>query len=219
LGIFYSDGKMNILILTIGAILAYLLGSVPSAVWIGKWFYGIDVREQGSGNAGATNTIRVLGLKAGLPVLLIDAFKAWLAVAIAGWIAGGILTANDLILYRIAIGALAVLGHVFPVFAGFRGGKGVASLVGVVVALFPEAFFAVLIWFAVVFALSRYVSLASVTSALIFPLIVIFIFKENSPPLIVLSILVALFIPVTHRRNIQRLIRGTENKLEFKKKT
>jgi len=210
---------MHILILISGAILAYLLGSVPSAVWIGKWFYDIDVREQGSGNAGATNTIRVLGLKAGLPVLLIDAFKAWLAVAIAGWMAGGILAANDLILYRIAIGALAVLGHVLPVFAGFRGGKGVASLVGVVIALFPEAFFVVLIWFAVIFALTRYVSLASVSSALIFPLIVIFIFKEHSAPLIVLSILVAVFIPVTHRRNIQRLIHGTENKLEFKKKT
>jgi len=210
---------MKILILIFGAILSYLLGSVPSAVWIGKWFYGIDVREQGSGNAGATNTIRVLGLKAGLPVLLIDAFKAWLAVDLAGWMSGSILNPNDLILYRIAIGALAVLGHVFPILAGFRGGKGVASLVGVVIALFPEAFFLVLIWFAIVFGITRYVSLASVTSALIFPLIVIFIFKEQSAPLIVLSILVAVFIPVTHRRNIGRLIHGNENKLEFKKKT
>lgn len=210
---------MNILILSFGAILAYLLGSVPSSVWIGKWFYGIDVREQGSGNAGATNTIRVLGLKAGLPVLLIDAFKAWLAVSLAGWMAGEILIPGDLILYRIAIGAIAVLGHVFPIFAGFRGGKGVASLVGVVIALFPESFFLVLIWFAIIFGITRYVSLASVASALIFPLIVIFIFKEQSAPLIVLSILIAVFIPVTHRRNIGRLIRGTENKLEFKKKT
>jgi acyl phosphate:glycerol-3-phosphate acyltransferase len=209
---------MNILILSFGAILAYLLGSVPSSVWIGKWFYGIDVREQGSGNAGATNTIRVLGLKAGLPVLLIDAFKAWLAVVLAGWIAGEILRPGDLVLYRITIGAIAVLGHVFPIFAGFRGGKGVASLVGVVIALFPESFFVVLIWFAIIFAITKYVSLASVTSALIFPLIVIFIFKEPSEPLIVLSILVAVFVPVTHRRNIGRLIRGTENKLEFKKK-
>jgi acyl phosphate:glycerol-3-phosphate acyltransferase len=209
---------MNILVLISGAIIAYLLGSVPSAVWIGKWFYGVDVREQGSGNAGATNTIRVLGLKAGLPVLLIDAFKAWLAVAIAGWLASEVLIAGDLVLYRIAVGALAVLGHVFPVFAGFRGGKGVASLVGVVIALFPEAFFLVLIWFAIVFAVSRYVSLASVTSALIFPLIVLFVVNEQSAPLIVLSILVAVFIPVTHRRNIGRLIHGTENKLEFKKK-
>ena len=210
---------MNTLILIFGAVLAYLLGSIPSAVWIGKWFYGIDVREQGSGNAGATNTIRILGLKAGLPVLFIDAFKAWLAVALGGWITGDILTPSNLTLYRIAIGALAVLGHVFPVFAGFRGGKGVAPLVGVVIALFPEAFFFVLIWFALVFSITRYVSLASVTSALIFPLIVIFVFKEQSEPLLVLSILVAVFIPVTHRRNIGRLIRGNENKLEFKKKT
>jgi glycerol-3-phosphate acyltransferase PlsY len=210
---------MNLLILSFGAILAYLLGSVPSSVWIGKWFYGVDVREQGSGNAGATNTIRVLGLKAGLPVLVIDAFKAWLAVALAAWMAAEILTSSDLILYRIGIGALAVLGHVFPVFAGFRGGKGVASLVGVIIALFPKAFFLVLLCFAFVFTITRYVSLASVTSALIFPVIVIFVFKEQSTPLIVLSILVAVFIPVTHRRNIGRLISGTENKLEFKRKS
>ena len=209
---------MNYTLLVCSLMLAYLLGSVPSAVWIGKWFYDIDVRKEGSGNAGATNTIRVLGLKAGIPVLLIDAFKGWLAVALAGWMAAGILSTENLILFRIGAGAIAVLGHVFPAFAGFRGGKGVATLVGVVIALYWQAFILVLIWFAIVFAITRYVSLASVTSALIFPFIVLFVFHEQSAPLIVLAFLVAVFIPITHRRNIGRLIRGEENKLEFKKK-
>lgn len=209
---------MNIAILVSGLILAYLLGSVPSAVWIGKWFYDIDVRTAGSGNAGATNTIRVLGLKAGIPVLLLDVFKAWLAVALAGWMAGGILLGEQLILFRMSAGALAVIGHVFPVFAGFKGGKGVASLVGVVIALYWHAFIIVLVWFAIVFAITRYVSLASVTSSLIFPFIVLFIFHEQSIPLIILAILVAVFVPVTHHKNIGRLIRGEENKLDFKKK-
>jgi acyl phosphate:glycerol-3-phosphate acyltransferase len=209
---------MNNIILIGSLILAYLLGSIPSAVWIGKRFYDIDVRKAGSGNAGATNTIRVLGLKAGIPVLLIDVFKAWLAVALAGWLASGILSGEYLILFKMAAGAFAVTGHVFPVFAGFNGGKGVASLVGVVIALYPHAFLLVLIWFAIVFIITRYVSLASVTSALIFPFIVWFVFHEPSMPLIILAFLVAIFVPITHSRNIGRLIRGEENKLVFKQK-
>lgn len=209
---------MNNIMLVFSLIMAYLLGSVPSAVWIGKRFYGIDIRKQGSGNAGATNAIRVLGLKAGIPVLLIDVFKAWLAVALAGWIATGILTGETLILFRMAAGAFAVIGHVFPVFAGFNGGKGVASLVGVVIALYPQAFLIVLLWFAIVFTITHYVSLASVTSSLIFPFIVLFVFHEPSIPLVILAILVAIFVPITHSRNIGRLMRGEENKLVFKKK-
>jgi len=209
---------MNNILLVASLILSYLLGSIPSAVWVGRWFYNVDVRKAGSGNAGATNTIRVLGLKAGIPVLLIDVFKAWFAVALAGWIAVGILSAENLILFRIAAGALSVLGHVFPAFAGFKGGKGVASLVGVVIALYPQAFIVVLIWFAIVFTITRYVSIASVTSALVFPFIVLYVFHEQSTPLIGLALLVAVFVPITHRRNIGRLIRGKENKLDFRKK-
>lgn len=209
---------MNYTILVCSLLLAYLLGSVPSAVWIGKWFYNIDVRKTGSGNAGATNTIRVLGLKAGIPVLLIDVFKAWLAVAIAGWVAGGMLTEENVILYMMAAGAFAVIGHVFPVFAGFNGGKGVASLVGVIIALYPQAFIIVLVWFALVFAITRYVSLASVTSSLVLPLVVLFVFHETSIPLITLAFLVAIFVPITHSKNIGRLLKGEESKLDFKKK-
>jgi len=115
----------------LGIFLAYMLGSIPTAVWIGIVFHGIDVREHGSGNAGATNVIRVLGPRAGLPVLLFDVFKAWLAVYLANFFAPDYYSQNQIVNFKIACGAIAVLGHVFPLFANFKGGKGVASLVGV----------------------------------------------------------------------------------------
>lgn len=209
---------MNYLLLITGGVVAYLIGSISSSVWIGRIFFGIDVREKGSGNAGATNTIRVLGLKAGIVVLLFDTFKAWIAVQLAGFFSGGDLQGSQFINYKIILGALAVLGHVFPVFTGFRGGKGVASLVGVVIGLFPSAFLVVLGWFILVFATTRYVSLASITSALLFPFLVIFLFHEQSVSLITLSILIAIFIPLTHRKNIKRLLKGEELKMSFSKK-
>lgn len=207
-----------IIMIAAGCVLAYLLGSVSTSVWIGRIFYGIDVREKGSGNAGATNTIRVLGLKAGIIVLLIDALKAWVAVQLATYFAAGNLTENQLINYKILLGAIAVVGHVFPLYTGFRGGKGVASLVGMVIALYPYAFLSILGWFAIVFIISRYVSLASVTSSILFPVLVIFIFREQSVSLIVLSILIAVFVPLTHKKNIKRLLKGEELKMTFSKK-
>lgn len=201
-----------------GAIIAYLIGSFSASVWVGKAFYSVDVRNEGSHNAGATNTIRVLGLKAGIIVLLLDALKGWGAVALAPLFAAGIYSGDHLIHYQIVLGVLAVIGHVFPVFTGFRGGKGVATLVGVVIALFPQAFWIVLIWFFVVFAITGFVSLASITSAILFPFISLFLFREESPALIILSILIALFIPITHRKNISRLIKGEEKKLKLWKK-
>jgi glycerol-3-phosphate acyltransferase PlsY len=201
-----------------GAIMAYLIGSFSSSVWVGMAFYSVDVRNEGSHNAGATNTIRVLGLRAGIIVLLLDALKGWGAVALAPLFASGIYSGDQLVHYQIVLGVLAVLGHVFPAFTGFRGGKGVATLVGVVIALFPEAFWVVLVWFAIVFAVSGYVSLASITSAILFPIISIFLFHEKSLALIILSILIAVFIPVTHHKNIRRLIRGEEKKLKLWKK-
>lgn len=207
-----------IIMIAAGCVLAYLLGSVSTSVWIGRIFYGIDVREKGSGNAGATNTIRVLGLKAGIIVLLIDALKAWVAVQLATYFAAGNLTENQLINYKILLGAIAVVGHVFPLYTGFRGGKGVASLVGMVIALYPYAFLSILGWFAIVFIISRYVSLASVTSSVLFPVLVIFVFREQSVSLIVLSILIAVFVPLTHKKNIKRLLKGEELKMTFSKK-
>lgn len=202
---------------TIGLLLAYLLGSIPTAVLVGKVFYNIDIRNEGSGNAGATNTIRILGLKAGIPVLLFDVFKAVAAVNIAVWLNNPAFSENQEVIYRILLGASAVLGHVFPIFAGFRGGKGVASLVGIILALYPSSFSIILLCFILIMTFTRIVSLSSVICSLIFPFIVIFVFNENRPPLIVLAICVAIFIPYTHRENIKRLIAGTEKKFDFGK--
>jgi len=203
-----------------GGIVAYLMGSFSSAVWIGKWFYNTDVRTQGSGNAGATNTFRVLGARAAIIVMVIDIVKAWGAVMLASlfWSEGQ--TAIQLLSYQIIVGALAVIGHVFPVFTGFKGGKGVASLVGVIIALYsPWIFLIVLLWFALVLAVTRYVSLASITGSVLFMVLAIFVFHEQNTFLIILAAAIAIFIPLTHYKNIQRLLKGEENKLSFKKKS
>jgi len=202
-----------------GGVLAYLMGSFSSAVWIGKWFYNTDVRTQGSGNAGATNTIRVLGARAGIVVMIIDIVKAWGAVMLAPFFAQNSLNSSQLIDYQIVLGALAVLGHVFPLFTGFKGGKGVASLVGVIIALYsPYIFLIVLGWFAMVFIVTRYVSLASITASILFSVLAIFVFHEQNVYLIILASFIAVFIPLTHHKNIRRLIKGEESKLTFRKK-
>ncbi len=195
---------------------AYLIGSIASALWVGKLFYGIDIRQHGSGNAGATNVIRVFGYKAGIPVMLFDVFKGWLAVQLATWVNPGGLEGDMLVYLRVAMGISAVLGHVFPVFAGFRGGKGVGTFAGVGIALFPLALLIVLAIFIVVLVLTHYVSLSSIIGSLAFPLIVIFVTHESNPALLALSLMVALFIPWTHRKNIRRLLKGEENKFVFK---
>ena len=123
-----------------GVVVAYFLGSIPSAVWIGKNFYGVDVRKEGSHNAGATNTIRVLGLQPGLFVLLIDIVKGWFAVYLSSNIFGSFLKdwgwINEFSYYSLAIAIIVVVGHALPVFAGFKGGKGVATMLGAVIGLF-----------------------------------------------------------------------------------
>ncbi len=209
----------QILIQITGIALAYLLGSFSSSVWIGKWFFNTDVRQHGSGNAGATNTIRVLGTWPGVFVMVIDILKAYLAVTFIPMLLNVSVKENDLINYQIILGAAAVLGHVFPIYTGFRGGKGVASLVGVVIGLYPPlVFLIILIWFAFIFIITRYVSLGSITSALLFPILTLFVFDEKNIFLIILALLIAVFIPATHYKNIKRLLNGTENKLTFKKK-
>jgi glycerol-3-phosphate acyltransferase PlsY len=207
------------LLLIAGGVLAYLMGSFSSAVWIGKWFYNTDVRTQGSGNAGATNTIRVLGTKAGIIVMVLDIVKAWGAVMLASVFIGENHDAFWLINYKIVLGALAVIGHVFPVFTGFKGGKGVASLVGVILALYsPYIILIVLGWFVLVFIITRYVSLSSITASLLFAILAIFVFHEQNTYLIILAALIAIFIPLTHHKNIMRLLKGEESKLSFRKK-
>lgn len=200
-----------------GIVTAYLLGSIPTAVIVGKVFYGLDIRTVGSGNAGATNTIRTLGLKAGIPVLLFDVFKSFVAVQLYLILSNSAFTPNQLEIYKIALGSAAVFGHVFPVFASFRGGKGVATIVGMLIALYPMTFLVILGCFILMMVFTRIVSISSIVCSILFPVIVIFVFNENRFPLIILAVAVAIFIPYTHRENIKRLLAGTEKKFDFGK--
>ncbi len=195
--------------------LAYLLGSIPSAVWIGKLLHGIDVRDFGSGNAGATNTFRVLGKKAGIPVLIFDVLKGFLAVKLV-WLDGHFLPATQqFINFELCMGMGALLGHIFPVFAGFRGGKGVATLLGILIGVHPQAAIACAIVFSVTLFASHYVSLSSMMAALAFPMFIMFVYHETVPSLNIFSMFVAVLVLVTHQKNIERLLRGEESKVAF----
>lgn len=196
---------------------AYLLGSVPTAVWIGKYFYKIDVREYGSGNAGATNTFRVLGKKAGIPVLLIDVLKGFAAVNLA-YLSNYVPHSNQFINLQLVLGIASLIGHIFPIFASFRGGKGIATLLGIVLAVHLFAALSAMAIFIVVLLISSYVSLSSMISAVMFPVIVILIFKETVPSLIIFSILIAIMVLITHQKNIERLLRREESKAKIIKK-
>ena len=203
-------------IILIGGIilLAYLIGSIPTAVWVGKSFYGIDVRQHGSGNAGATNTFRVLGKKPGTIVMLVDIFKGWLATSLAGLLVNWEAIAPEhLIQFKLLLGVVAVLGHIFPVYVGFKGGKGVATLMGMVLAVdFPVALLCLAI-FVVVLLFTKYVSLSSMLAAIAFPLLLLLpMFRPEDPLLLAFGILIALMVVLTHKKNIDRLLRGVESK-------
>ena len=194
---------------------AYLLGSIPSAVWVGKAAKGVDVREHGSKNAGTTNTMRVLGFKTGIPVLLIDVFKGFAAVKLALLSTTFEVGTNSFVNFQLALGAAAVLGHVFPVFAGFRGGKGVATIVGILLALHWQATLVAIAVFLIALFISKYVSLSSLMMGLSFPVSVIFIFQSDSISLKIFSAVVCILLFVTHRKNISRLLNGNESKATF----
>ena len=198
--------------------LAYLFGSIPTAVWVGKRFFGLDVREHGSKNAGATNTFRVLGKKPGIIVLLVDVLKGLLAVFLPQMFLSTVIDYNELINLKIIAAIFVILGHVFPLFAGFKGGKGVATSLGVIFALHPPAAFICLGIFLIVFLISHFVSLGAIITAISFPLIIICVFKETSLSLIVFAIVIGIAVVVTHKKNIKRLIDGCENKMYLIKK-
>ena len=199
--------------------LAYLLGSIPAAVWIGKYFHNIDVREHGSGNAGTSNTIRVLGWKTGIPVLLIDLGKGWLATMLPVFFK---LTEPESALMtnlRILAGVTAIIGHIFPAFAGFRGGKGVATAFGVLLALQPLLTISCFGVFLVVLFSTGIVSLSSMSAGIAFPVLLFLVFDTQSTMFKLFSIFVAIALIITHRKNIGRLLRGEETKLiNFRKK-
>ncbi len=203
----------------LGLLVAYLLGAIPSAVWIGKWFYGVDVREHGSGNSGATNTFRVLGKRAGIPVLLLDILKGWSAVRLAQFVTEAPAHSQDYVNIQIVLGVAAVIGHIFPVFAAFRGGKGIATLFGVMIAVHPYACLVAAGVFLLVFLGTNYVSLGSICAGISFPIIIIFFFGHNIvPSMVVFSCLVAILILITHQKNIERLLRREESKIYLIKK-
>jgi len=208
---------MDIFWLITGFVVAYLLGSFSTAVWVGKLFYKVDVRDEGSGNAGATNTIRVLGVWAGIPVIVIDILKGYFAVWLmqyfvpAGWAENGVIYAGTI------AGLLAVIGHTLPVFAGFRGGKGVATFLGMGIALYGMPVLISVVVFVIVLLVTGYVSLGSVFGGLVFPFVVIFYYKVTNPALVILSVFAALFLLWTHRKNIVRLLKGNENRILYKK--
>jgi acyl phosphate:glycerol-3-phosphate acyltransferase len=196
---------------------AYILGSIPSAVWLGKVYFSTDVRQHGSGNAGATNAIRVLGWKAGLIVMVIDVSKAIAAVSlvyIIPWLDGRTTLLHNL---QALMGLSVIIGHIFPVFAGFRGGKGVATVFGAMILInFPATLISFGI-FAITIVLTRFVSLGSMLAGLMFPLSLIFIFKVQYPFVILFALLVPIIIFLTHRKNIIRLFKHEERKFTFKR--
>lgn len=198
-------------------LLAYILGSIPSSVWIGKIFFDVDVREHGSGNAGTTNTIRTLGYKAGIPVFIIDALKGWFAVFMSKVIFGYFPEIEMPDYVQVVAAAAVVIGHIFPVFAGFRGGKGVATLLGVGFGLIPIPALVALGIFTIVLLCFGYVSLASITATVTLPIVTYFFVMPDNLISFLLSIAVAIFVPITHKENIKRLLNGTENKFLKKK--
>ena len=204
-------------------IAAYLFGSIPTAVWIGQAFYGVDVREYGSGNAGATNTFRVLGKKAGIAVMFLDIFKGWTATNLAyliGLSVTGPQNSVQFVNYQLALGIIAVMGHLFPVFAGFRGGKGIATLFGMILAVQSEAALLCVLVFVVVLLISKYVSLSSIAAGFTFPLSIIFVFHSPIRSVILYGMCICILILVTHQKNLERLLKGKESKVNlFKKKT
>jgi len=190
-------------------IFAYLIGSIPSAVWIGKIFHNIDVRQHGSGNAGATNTFRVLGKKAGTVVLLLDVIKGLIAVQLFRFIPS---IPINLINYQLLLGVAAVIGHIFPLFAKFKGGKGVATLLGLMFGIHPLGSLICLCIFLIVLLITKYVSVGSMFAGSCFPILMFFVFEETDNFLPYFGLIVSGLLIFTHKKNIARLKAGNENK-------
>ncbi|MCK5691189.1 MAG: glycerol-3-phosphate 1-O-acyltransferase PlsY [Bacteroidales bacterium] len=198
---------------------AYLLGSIPTSVWLGRAIKGVDLREHGSGNAGATNAFRVLGKPIGTIVLLLDMLKGFLAVNLT-LLQHEIAPDTEVwMILKIGLGLLAVVGHIFPVFAGFRGGKGVATITGVALAIHPFAALAAMGVYLLVFLLTRISAMGSLTAALTYPVWIIWVFQSEYLTIRIFSLLVVVLVLITHRSNILRLALGEEKSLFRKQGT
>lgn len=205
---------MNELILIV---LAYLIGSIPTSVWISRYFFGIDIRDYGSGNAGATNTYRILGPKWGTIVMIVDMLKGVAAASLYILLPHYLSDEWDRTNLMIGLGLSAVLGHIFPIWAGFKGGKGVATLFGMAVAIQPLVAVCCVGVFLLVLYLTRFVSLSSILASVAFAVLILFIFNEKEPLYRVFAVAVALMVILTHQKNINRLLKGTESKVPILK--
>lgn len=209
----YFCTMIYFLVIAVGA---YLLGSIPTSVWLGRALKGVDLREHGSGNAGATNAFRVLGKPIGTVVLLLDMLKGYLAVSLSHLQAEVDPGTELWMLVRMALGLLAVLGHIFPLFAGFRGGKGVAAITGAALAIHPWAALAAMAIYLLVFLLFKISALGSLSAVISYPVWIFWVFPTEYLTVRIFSLVVLALVLVTHKSNIRRLLRG-EEKVLFKK--
>jgi acyl phosphate:glycerol-3-phosphate acyltransferase len=205
---------MNELLLTV---LAYLIGSIPTSVWVSQYFFGIDIRDYGSGNAGATNIYRVLGPKWGTRVMVVDMVKGVIAVKLALLLPQYADSDTRFLNLQIILGLAAVVGHVFPIWADFRGGKGVATLFGLVLGISPVTALCCSGVFLLVLYLTRFVSLSSIFASIAFPVFILVIFNVENHIYRVFAIAVALMVILTHQKNIGRLLKGSESKVPILK--
>ena len=214
---------MNIVIKCFLPVVAYLIGSISTALFISKRFFNIDIREYGSKNAGATNILRVLGPKAALPVFIFDILKGVIAVVLVR-LTDLTHETNPYVSYQILLGICVVAGHIFPIYANFKGGKGVATTAGVVLAMHPYAMLMVFGVFALCLLITQYVSISSMIAAISFPFFVIIVFGKfynealETLTMKIFSVVAAIIIVFTHRNNIKRLLNKTESKIDFSKK-
>jgi|TARA_B100000524_G_C23573973_1_gene342897 glycerol-3-phosphate acyltransferase PlsY len=202
----------------IAVLLAYFIGSIPSAIWVSKWFFGVDVRDYGSNNAGATNTFRVIGRVAGFTVLFFDILKGWVSVKILTSLILYEPQSSEFINMQLVVGITAVLGHVFPIYEKFQGGKGVATLMGIILAINFSAAIGCVVIFLLIFIFTSYVSLGAIVAAIFFPIITIFIIRVESISVVYFSIFISILVILTHKPNIYRLLNKDENKMKIKLK-
>ena len=198
-------------------LLAYIIGSIPTSVWVSKYFFGVDIRDYGSGNAGATNTYRVLGSRWGTFVMVVDVLKGLVATSLFLLIPYYMHDEWDRTNLMIGLGLAAVVGHIFPIFADFKGGKGVATLLGMVIAIQPLVAVCCVGVFLLVLYLTRFVSLSSILAGISFAVFILFIFNERETLYRIFAVAVALMVMLTHQKNINRIFKGTESKVPILK--
>ena len=202
---------------TLLILLAYLIGSIPTALIISKKFFGIDIRDYGSGNMGATNAFRVMGPKFGTIIMILDILKGMMAVGLFYFLPYYLTNELERTNFMMGLGLSAVIGHIFPVFANFKGGKGVATLLGMLIAVQPVVACCCVAVFVLVLYLTRYVSLSSILGAIMLPVSVLWIWNEHELSYRIFALIVAFIVIITHQKNIGRLLRGSESRIPILK--